>query len=354
MWDKVFPKSFENSKIFDLGLKAYELGDFKGAVKCFKRIIEKEPDLPTGWYVLLESLFYLGKWEEMIEIGEEALKNHPNYGPNYSWLGEAYNKQGKRKKAMNCYEKGIQVLKKDLEKYPKDDNVLNLIGYNYLRLGKYKEAIKCYKETIKIRPKSEHHLHSIGQTYMKMGLFNKAIKYLEKSLEVNPKHSYAWFDLGLIYEDTNEYDKAIEYYEKAVESSPQWVKLRKKLLKLKPDSLALLKKTPDIRSLFDEGIAQQLVKSENMLNDLKELETILKDNKLTIDERKYFEQRKLKLTRELELDNVSRQDKVNQLKKLLSESSDLLHKIEKESNKSKKKDLYQRLKVLSKTVEEKR
>ncbi len=306
MWDNIFPKSFENFKIYDLGLRAYNLGDFKGAVKCFKRIIEREPDIPTGWYMLLESLSYLGKWEEMIEIGDEAIKIHPNFGASYFWLGDAYSQLGKRKEAKDCYKNGLNLLEKELGKYPKDDNILkstilNCVGEINIRLGNYDEAIEYSKRALNISP-DEHNLHSIGLVYKEMGDYNKAIEFYEKSLDVNPKHSYAWFDLGLIYEDLNEFKKAIECYEKAVENSPQWVKLREKLLEKKPDSIALLKKAPDIRILFDERIDQQQVKSEIVLNDLNEIENILKDNKLTIEERKYYEQRKLKLTKELELD----------------------------------------------------
>ena len=321
MWDKIFPKSFENLKIYGLGLKAHSLGDFKGAVKYFKKVVEREPDTSSAWYMSLECLSYLGKWEEMIEIGEEAIKIHPNFGLNYSWLGDAYIQIGKRKhaidfykKALNLLEKEIFFLEKKLVKYPReaDETLLNSLGEINIRLGNYEEAIKCSKRAANISP-NEHNFHSIGLAYKEMGDYDKAIEFYEKSLDVNPEHSYAWFDLGLIYEDLNESKKAIDCYEKAVENSPQWVKLRKKLLEVKPNSLALLKKAPDIRILFDENIAHQQTKSEITLNDLNEIEAILKDNKLSVEERKYFEQRKLKLTRELELDETLRKDKLKNL-----------------------------------------
>ena len=122
MFDNIFPKSIENFKIFSLGLRAHTIGDFKGAVNCFKRIIEREPNTSFGWYMLLESLSYLGKWEEMIEIGDEALKNHPNFGPSYYWLGDAYNQLGKRKKAIGFYKKGLNLLEKELQNASRKKN----------------------------------------------------------------------------------------------------------------------------------------------------------------------------------------------------------------------------------------
>jgi len=362
MWDKIFPRSFENTKIYGLGLEAYNMGDFKGAVKCFKKVIEKEPDVSSCWYLLLESLSYLGKWEEMIEIGDKALKIHPNIGPNYSWLGDACDQLGKRKQAIDFYEKALNLLEKELDlmekklvKYPlkADGTVLNSLGEINIRLGNYKAAISYSKRASKISP-SEHNWHSIGLAFKKLGEYDKAIEFFKKSLDINPKHSYAWFDLGLIYEDLNNTQEAIECYEKAVENSPQWVILREKLLKLKPESLALLKKASDIGILFDEKIAQQQAKSEVVFNDLNELEKILNDKNLTVEERTYFEQRKKVLIEELQLDRVTRQDKLSQLKNLLTEASDLMLKIKQTSRNERKKDLYQRLRVLSKAVEAKR
>ena len=60
--------------------------------------------------MLLESLYYLARWEEMISIGEEAIKLHPDFGPNYNWLADAYNKVGKKDKALEYYKSAELVL----------------------------------------------------------------------------------------------------------------------------------------------------------------------------------------------------------------------------------------------------
>ncbi|MFX1596796.1 MAG: tetratricopeptide repeat protein, partial [Promethearchaeota archaeon] len=249
MWEKFFPKSFENYKIFGLGLEAYKIGDFKGAVKFFRRIIEREPDFPHAWYMSLESLSYLAYWEDMVVLGEKAIEIHPNYGLTYSWLGDAYNQLGNREQALASYKKALNLLEKELslienkqerktifDSINAEKTLLNSLGEINNRLGNYEEAIKYNQKSSNIHP-DEHNLHGLGTSYKEMGEYDKAIEFYKKSLDINPKHSYAWFDLGLIYENSNDSKKAIECYEKAVESSPQWVKLREKLLKVKPDSL---------------------------------------------------------------------------------------------------------------------
>ena len=354
MWENVFPKSSDNFKGFTLGLQAYKIGDFKGAVKVFTKLTEREPKVSFCWYVILESLSYLGKWEEMIKIGEKGRKFHPKNGPIYIGLGEAYSKLEKRKQSIKLYKKGLKLLETDLVRYPNDETVLNFLGEINIRLGNYEEAIEFSQRAANINPKSENHLHGIGLAYKEKRDYDNAIAFYEKSLDVNPKHSYAWFDLGLIYENLNDSEKAIECYEKAVENSPQWVKLREKLIEVKPDSIALLKKPPDIRTLFDEKIAQEHTQSESIFRELTEVSKLLEESELTEEEKKYHKQRKLELTKDIKYDLVPREEKLAELKKLLAESIELSIKINNESNNKKKDELYTQLRDLAKLVENKR
>ena len=70
MWDNAFPKSSANMKGYTLGLQAYKMGDLKGTVKIFTKLTEREPKVSLSWNLILQSLSYLGKWEDIIKIGE--------------------------------------------------------------------------------------------------------------------------------------------------------------------------------------------------------------------------------------------------------------------------------------------
>ena len=354
MWENEFPKSSTNLEGYTIGTKAYMIGDFKGAVKVFTKLTALEPNVSISWYLLLASLSYLGKWKEMIKLGTTALKLNPRYGPIYACVGDAYSKLAKRNQATKYYKKGLKLLEKDLVKYPTDEHILNLVGEINIRLGNYEEAIKFSEKASNIDPESEHHLHGLGLAYKEMGKYEKAIVYFERSLDINPKHSYAWFDLGLIYEDLNNSKKAIECFEKAVEYSPQWIKLREKLISVKPDSLVLLKKSPDIRVSLNEKFAQEYAQSESLFVELTDVIKRLEESELTEEEKKYYNQRKLDLTKEIERDLVPREEKLAELKKLLAESIELSIKINKESNKEKKDELYTQLRDLANLVENKR
>lgn len=354
MFKNPFPKSAKNFQIYGMGLKAHEIGDFKGAIYCFTKVIESEPRINFSWYLLLECISYLDKWEEIIEYGKKALKIHKSFAPIYLWLGEAYLNLKKDKQAKNAFKKGLKLLEKELERYPKCDAILNGIGEMHLRLQNYEEAIKYSKKAAELNPNSEHHLHGIGFAYKEMGQYDKAMEYFEKSLSINPNHSYAWFDLGLVYEILNKPDKAIEYFEKAVENSPQWVKLRQKLIKMKPNSLVLLKKPPDIRIIFSKAIAREHAEAKALYENLNEISKLLEETSLTEEEKKYHEKRKMEIKKELEFNLTSIEEKLADLKKLLTEVQELIIKSNNETDEQEKAKYYKQLKEMANLVEEKR
>ena len=337
-----------------MGLKAHKIGDFKGAISCFAKIIESEPRINFSWYLLLECMSYLDKWEEIIEYSKKALKIHKNFAPIYLWLGEAYLNLKKDKQAKNTFKKGLKLLEKEFERYPRCDAILNSIGELNLRLGRYEEAIKFATKAAEINPNSEHHLHGIGYAYKEMGQYDKAIEFLEKSLSINPKHSYAWFDLGLIYEILQKPDNAIECFEKAVENSPQWVKLRQKLSKLKPNSLVLLKKPPDIRITFSKTIAREHAEATALYEELNEISKILEKTSLTEDEKKYHENRVMEIKKDLEFNLTPFEEKLAGLKQLLTEVHELIIKSNNETNEQEQMKFYKQLKQMANLVEENR
>ena len=226
------------------GSDAYQARDFEKAVEIFEKLVKLKPNMEMYWYVLLESLSYLARWEDMIAVGEQAEKKDINFGPNYLWMGDAYSELGKKDLSISYYHRGLESLMRHKERGP---TMLNTIGNAYIKLSEYEKSLKYSKEALKLEPGSEHHLHNIGLAYKEMKNYKMAIKYYEESLKCNPKHSYAWFDLGLIYEELNDLEKAIECFEKSVEFSPQWIKLREKLMEIKPDSKVLDKKALELK-----------------------------------------------------------------------------------------------------------
>ncbi len=94
----------------------------------------------------------------------------------------------------------------------------------YFKLGiihhdakNFDKAIQCYEKAIEINPKFAEAYHHLGVDYSDKGDFNNAYESIKKAIMLEPNNSDYSFDLGMICKSNNIHDKAIEYLNKSVD-----------------------------------------------------------------------------------------------------------------------------------------
>ena len=75
--------------------------------------------------------------------------------------------------------------------YDFQEEQLNSLGYQLLKMNKIKEAIEIFKLNVEAYPQSDNVYDSLAEAYMINGDKEMAIKNYEKSLELNPKNTNA-------------------------------------------------------------------------------------------------------------------------------------------------------------------
>jgi len=203
--------------------KARELnntGDYIGAIKLWKDIIETNPNSYEAWYGLSESLKMAGHSEKSIqcknrgdmlknkennpkktilkneknenpienEISNEDLKENSVYKENVNISIEWYNKginflsEEKSSEALSCFEKAIGGC-------PKEEKELRVRSQNgrgdaLYQMSKYSESILAYHAAISLEPSllTGRTLYNMGQSYAFLELYEDALKCFEQSI----------------------------------------------------------------------------------------------------------------------------------------------------------------------------
>ena len=203
--------------------KARELnntGDFIGAVKLWKEILETNPKSYEAWYGLSESLKMSGHSEKSIQCKNrgDILKNEANspkesifddnknenlvdndlfdadlkenstYKENVNISIEWYNKginflsEEKSSEALSCFEKAIGGC-------PKEEKELRVRSQNgrgdaLYQMSKYSESILAYHAAISLEPSllTGRTLYNMGQSYAFLELYEDALKCFEQSI----------------------------------------------------------------------------------------------------------------------------------------------------------------------------
>ena len=159
-----------------------------------------------------------------------AIGDQSGIASNNGNLGNAYLSLGEYQKAIQYYEKGLE-----LSTAIGDQSGIAIkngnLGNAYLSLGDYQKAIQYYKKGLEISTNVgdqsgiASNNGNLGNAYDSLGEYQKAIQYYEKGLElstaIGDQSGIASNNgnLGNAYLSLGEYQKAIQYYKKGLEIS---------------------------------------------------------------------------------------------------------------------------------------
>ena len=209
-------KDLAINKNFTLALQNHKKNNFQIAEKLYNEILKSSP-FHEGAQSNLGILYnQLGKPQKAINCFEKAIQINPNSANGYYSLGVIFTQLGESQKAINYYEKAIQI-------NPNFANAYYSLGVIFAQLGESQKAISCYEKAIQINPNHIHANNNLGVIFAQLGESQKAINCFEKAIQINPNHIDAHNNLGTILNELGESQKAISCYEKAIQINPNYI-----------------------------------------------------------------------------------------------------------------------------------
>ncbi|XP_078700926.1 uncharacterized protein LOC144927403 [Branchiostoma floridae x Branchiostoma belcheri] len=193
-----------------IGQVLYHLGDYKGAVTCFRNLTDRrlssKKDRISVVTFLGQAHHQNGNLQESSRCFEEALKELRKKGEPESDLSEtellnnlacALRSTGKYTEAISCFEEALAMDgggQKQRQGNPRVAVILNNMGDTYQSEGQYDKAIQCYVEALTIEQKiygdNRAHpfmaatLHNLGSAYRDIGDFSAAMSAFQSSLQI--------------------------------------------------------------------------------------------------------------------------------------------------------------------------
>lgn len=153
-----------------------------------------------------------GNAPKAIQSYQKVLELDPNHIEAYNNLGILYQEIGDLDKAYQSYQKAIEI-------NPRYEKALNNAGIILLLKGEEEQAIAIFQNILSFNPDHlESHIH-LGTLYKKKGLIEKGIDSYQKALKIDPRYGIAHYHLGLFYEEIKNRDLAIEHYYQFIQLS---------------------------------------------------------------------------------------------------------------------------------------
>ncbi len=154
-----------------------------------------------------DGLVRLGKKEEALASYEEMLKIDPKSTKAWTAKGIAYQTFGIQHKALEAYDKAIDISPGSVSWYNK--------GKALHAYDEKEKALDAYNKALEYDSDYVEAWHGRGVIYYSFGKKNEALKSFSKAVEIKP-NNVTWFSMGEILLAYEEKEKALDAFDNSI------------------------------------------------------------------------------------------------------------------------------------------
>ena len=145
--DQIKAEYQDNSYVSNLrlGWLNYMGGNFNESIAFYQKSINLMPYADEAKFGYIFPLSALGRWDEVITLYDEILKNSPHNTKALYYLGTIYYNRGQIDKSIKLFEQIVDL-------YPFDYDGLLMYAWCNLKLGKKKDAKLLFQKVLLNKP----------------------------------------------------------------------------------------------------------------------------------------------------------------------------------------------------------
>ncbi len=196
---KIYEKpTFNKDDYFDSAFKKYDLGDFKGAIADYTKVIEIDVNNVSAYYNRGISRQNLGNHAGAIQDFARVIELKPNYAP-------AYNNRGVAKKKVEDFESAINDFTKAIELDPNYTVAYFNRGLAKKNINDIIGEIEDFNKAIELDNNFAPAYYNRALELKIMGEFKDAIIDFDKAIELNPKDISAYLNRAYCRDQIGDY-----------------------------------------------------------------------------------------------------------------------------------------------------
>lgn len=164
-------------------------------------------------------------WKNQDNLWLAAAKTSPSSAQNHNNLGDLYGRRNELNKAIEEFQKAIELKPNYASAY---HNLANI----YWRKGEREKAVTTYQKGIEIDPNLWQSHQNLAAIFFELKRFDLSEEHLKKAIEINPQETSLYLNLSVVYSQTERKEKAKELIQKVLEIEPENQKAKELFLKL--------------------------------------------------------------------------------------------------------------------------
>ncbi len=196
------------------GLTLQDMGDMEGAIRFYRRALQRNPLNMVAQQELNKLLYRLGRDSEFLKSLDEASAKHPSSPSPALLKADFLFKTGKLAEAAVEFERAAKLM-------PHSWLPPDMLGVIYARQGEYDRALQMHERAVGLAPQNAQAWTNFAEDLLRAGDPERARDTAERALSLQPNQqmaiaawSIALRRLGDPREaDLNDYDSLVQVFD---------------------------------------------------------------------------------------------------------------------------------------------
>jgi len=182
----------------------YAAQNYKDAIYCAQKAIDRKRDCEGAYYTLCRSLFASGQYQELAAIADEALEASGEDYNCYVPIMNALEVMGKQEAVRNTRQRRVAALENHVKHVPEDARARILLGSDYAQMDRVEDAVRETNFAVALRSSEATVLYNAACVFCLLKRKSDALASLKKAWDAGFKDA-DWArrdpDLSLLHGD---------------------------------------------------------------------------------------------------------------------------------------------------------
>ena len=210
--DALQPETFEI--LHNLGQVLLRNSENAKAQVILSRALKLKPESPETMYLLAQAHTNQSRPLDALDLLVRAHKLAPQNTDIIFLMAQVSMSQ-------NFYEDAIPLLESGLQIAPQRADLLAALGESYFMAGKVEKAIEEFQKLLEL-DKSARSYSFLGLSYRNLGRFDEARQYFQQGLKLDPQNATCLFNLGFIAERQGDAAEAERRFQQTLKANPSF------------------------------------------------------------------------------------------------------------------------------------
>ena len=161
-------------------------------------------------------------WQTSLSLWQDCTAKSKGNARPYINLGLALHQKGQPDKAIQTYQKAVNIA-------PNAYKAHTNLGVVLVEIGKIKEGIHHHRRALQINPNFENAHNNLGRALDKAGQPKAAMRHFSKAISLNNKMIEAYVNMGKVLQNQDRLEEAFQYYNKGLALAPNNAELNNNL-----------------------------------------------------------------------------------------------------------------------------